>query len=283
MAYVRYSKDLIGFEKIIKEKRFRNLNERRASNDSLARAFSWLSHYFAVKHNKTADSSNQIELSTSVDLQDEPARCVDMFFHELPLHANKTVYLELFINAVPNFAMVDFPKIADSPSLVRALFQACPGAVVLKEVLLKYYKVYTIFKYTTQHKAKFRAALLCTEYSEAYFQLSDIYSALYCEPDCKHLNCEFGALIGSTENVKLKRLLFFEYVIAHGELFDICFALAAKHLPPYVILEIFNWFPRSGCITEKHKIDQIVAFKKTHQRIAEDRILLLAASASSKK
>lgn len=57
----------------------------------------------------------------------------------------------------------------------------------------------------------------------------------------------------------------------HPMLLDICIAMYPLDLPPYVLLEIFDFLPHMRWARHKAKIDLIIGVKKSANRIIANR------------
>ena len=72
-----------------------------------------------------------------------------------------------------------------------------------------------------------------------------------------------GACNDSNEEIRLEA----KWSAVHSTIVDVCVALAPLSLPPYVLLEIIDWFPcYERCVRHKKKIDLILNVLKSVEK-----------------
>ena len=73
--------------------------------------------------------------------------------------------------------------------------------------------------------------------------------------------------LSSLSDKHVRNQLSIEWWRVSSTIIDVCIAMYPLHIPPYVLLEIIDWFPFYNSVNRKKKIDLILNVKKSIEKI----------------
>ena len=104
---------------------------------------------------------------------------------------------------------------------------------------------------------------ICFCFKKIFLQLFIFFIFIKGDDIDSSTNCNFYNQRNQNNYEKI------EWLKVSNEIIDVCIALASIDLPPYVLLEIIDWFDFYCFVEHKMKIELIINVKKSISKIFE--------------